>query len=53
MAGTFVATEVVTEVGLATAAHRVRPWLTRVGRHFNRACGGVFMAIGAALPLRA
>lgn len=53
MAGTFVATEVLTELGLAMAAHRVRPWLARVGRHFNRACGGVFVAIGAALPLRA
>jgi threonine/homoserine/homoserine lactone efflux protein len=53
MAGTFVATEVVTEFGLASAAHRVRPWLARVGRHFNRACGGIFVAIGAALPLRA
>ncbi len=25
---------------------------TRVGRRFNQACGGVFVAIGAALPLR-
>lgn len=53
MAGTFVMTEVVTEYGLALAAHRIRPWLSRVGHQFNRACGGVFIAIGAALPLRA
>lgn len=52
MAGTFVGTEIVTEWLLASAAHRVRPWLTRVGRRFNRACGGVFIAIGVALPLR-
>ncbi|MCA0239825.1 MAG: LysE family transporter [Proteobacteria bacterium] len=52
MAGTFVATEVVTEFTLAVAADRVRPWLVRAGRRFNRLCGGIFMAIGAALPLR-
>jgi threonine/homoserine/homoserine lactone efflux protein len=52
MAGTFIATEIVTEYVLAAAANRVRPWLARVGRRFNRACGGVFIAIGAALPLR-
>lgn len=53
MAGTFVMTEVITEYGLALAAHRIRPWLGRVGRQFNRVCGGIFVAIGAALPLRA
>lgn len=41
-----------TEVGLASTAHRIRPWLARVGKRFNRACGGLFMAIGAVLPLR-
>ena len=30
----------------------IRPWLARVGRRFNQACGGTFIAIGAALPLR-
>ncbi len=53
MAATFVATEFATEFALASAAHRVRPWLQRVGRRFNRACGGTFVVIGAALPLRA
>ena len=53
MAGTFVATEVLTEYALASAAGGIRPWLSRVGRSFNNACGGVFIAIGAALPLRA
>ena len=53
MAGTFAGIEVVTEFVIASTAHRIRPWLQRVGRRFNQACGGVFVAIGAALPLRA
>ena len=53
LAGTFVATEVVTEFILASAASRIRPWLKRVGRRFNRVCGGIFVVVGAALPLRA
>ncbi len=52
MAGTFAAIEVVTETVIASTAHRIRPWLQRVGRRFNQACGGVFIAIGVALPLR-
>lgn len=52
MAGTFAAIEIATEVFIASMAHRIRPWLRRVGRRFNQACGGVFVAIGAALPLR-
>ena len=52
MAATFAVTEVLTEIGLASTAHRIRPWLARAGKRFNHACGGVFMAIGAALPLR-
>jgi threonine/homoserine/homoserine lactone efflux protein len=53
MAGTFALIEIVTEVSIATMAHRLQPWLKRVGRRFNQACGGVFITIGAALPLRA
>ena len=53
MAGTFALIEIVTEVSIATMAHRLQPWLKRVGRRFNQACGGVFIAIGVALPLRA
>jgi threonine/homoserine/homoserine lactone efflux protein len=52
MAGTFAVIEIATEAFIASMAHRISPWLRRVGRAFNRACGGVFIAIGAALPLR-
>ena len=52
MAGTFAVTEIATELFIASMAHRISPWLKRVGRRFNQACGGVFMAIGVALPLR-
>ncbi len=52
MAGTFAAIEIATEVFIATMANRISPWLRRVGRRFNQACGGLFMAIGIALPLR-
>jgi homoserine/homoserine lactone efflux protein len=53
MAGTFALIEIGTEVLIAATAQHLQPWLKRVGRRFNQACGGVFMAIGAALPLRA
>ncbi len=52
MAGTFAVIEIATEVFIASMAHRISPWLARVGRRFNQACGGVFIAIGVALPLR-
>jgi homoserine/homoserine lactone efflux protein len=52
MAGTFGAIEFLYELGVAHAADRIRPWLARVGRRFNQACGGFFVAIGAAMPLR-
>ncbi|HZV93738.1 MAG TPA: LysE family translocator, partial [Caldimonas sp.] len=52
MAGTFAVLEMITEVTIAGLAHRVGPWLRRVGKRFNRACGGLFVAIGVALPLR-
>ncbi|MBP5991729.1 LysE family translocator [Piscinibacter sp.] len=53
MAGTFAGIEVITEFVIASTAHRIRPWLERSGKRFNQACGGIFIAIGAALPLRA
>lgn len=52
MAGTFVVIEVITEWLLASTAHRISPWLQRSGRTFNKTCGGIFVAIGVALPLR-
>ena len=52
MAATFGTVEFLYELMVANAAHRIRPWLQRVGRRFNQACGGIFVAIGAAMPLR-
>ena len=53
MAGTFAAIEIATELLIASMAHRISPWLRKAGKRFNHACGGVFVAIGVALPLRA
>lgn len=53
MAATFVAIEFCTECLLASLAQRVTRWLARVGRSFNRVCGGIFIAIGILLPARA
>lgn len=50
MALTFAATECAVEFAIATLADRVRPWLQRAGRGFNRACGALFASIGVALP---
>ena len=52
MAGTFGVVEFLYELMVAAAAQHVRPWLRRTGRRFNQACGGIFMAIGIAMPLR-
>jgi homoserine/homoserine lactone efflux protein len=52
MAGTFAVIEIATELLIASMAHRISPWLRRVGKRFNQVCGGMFMAIGLALPLR-
>jgi homoserine/homoserine lactone efflux protein len=52
MASTFAVTEAITELLIAGMAGRISPWLRRVGSPFNQVCGGVFVAIGLALPLR-
>lgn len=51
MVGTFVVVECLVEYALALLASRVRPWLERSGRRFNRACGGLFMGLGLAMPM--
>ena len=53
VAMTYTVTEFVTELAIASFAARVRPWLARVGWRFNQVCGGIFVAVGLALPLRA
>ncbi|MCB1887089.1 MAG: LysE family transporter [Rhodocyclaceae bacterium] len=50
MAATFAIVEFAVEYLLARLAHRIRPWLQRVGRRFNKTCGGLFMLMGVALP---
>ncbi|WJN58186.1 LysE family translocator [Pseudomonas sp. SO81] len=51
MAATFAIVEGIVEYLLARTAQRTRPWLERAGRGFNRCCGGLFAAMGLALPL--
>jgi homoserine/homoserine lactone efflux protein len=51
MALTFALVEGLVEYLLARMAQRIRPWLERSGRGFNRGCGGLFALMGAALPL--
>jgi threonine/homoserine/homoserine lactone efflux protein len=51
MAATFALVEGIVEYLLARTAQRTRPWLERAGRGFNRCCGGLFGAMGLALPL--
>jgi homoserine/homoserine lactone efflux protein len=51
MATNFVAIEFIIEYLLARLAHRIRPLLERVGKSFNRACGGMFVIMGIALPM--
>lgn len=51
MAMTFGIVEFVVEVILSRVANRIRPWLKVVGKRFNHICGGLFVAIGMALPL--
>lgn len=52
VAVTYGATEFLVEYAFATAANRMSAWLARVGKRFNQVCGGIFVAVGVALPLR-
>jgi homoserine/homoserine lactone efflux protein len=52
MALTFAAVELATELLIVGMAQHIKAWLARAGKRFNRVCGGLFVAIGAALPLR-
>lgn len=51
MAATFASVEFLVEYLLARLAYRVRPWLSKAGKGFNRCCGSLFALIGVALPL--
>lgn len=51
MAATFVSVEFLVEYLLACLAVRIRPWLAKGGKGFNRGCAGMFAVIGVALPL--
>ncbi|WP_060512308.1 LysE family translocator [Pseudomonas sp. NBRC 111124] len=51
MAATFASVECVVEYVLARLAFRIRPWLAKGGKGFNRCCGSLFALIGVALPL--
>lgn len=51
MAVTFASVEFLVEYLLARLAFRIRPWLTKGGKGFNRCCGSLFALIGLALPL--
>jgi len=50
---TYAVVEFIVEYTVASAAHRVRPWLARTGRRFNKVCGGFFIIFGLALPAHA
>ncbi len=49
---TYAVVEFFVECLVVNAAHRVRPWLARTGRRFNKVCGGFFVLFGALLPVR-
>ena len=48
---TYAVVEFAVEYMVASAAHRVRPWLARTGRRFNKVCGGFFVLFGLVLPV--
>lgn len=52
MAATFVVIEILFEYGVAAGSSKLQPLLARLGKRFNQVFGGIFIAIGIALPLR-
>jgi homoserine/homoserine lactone efflux protein len=52
MAATFVGIEILVELAIAAGSARIQPLLARFGKRFNHVFGGMFIAIGVALPLR-
>ena len=52
MAATFAVIEFIYEYVVASLANKIQPWLAKFGKKVNRVFGGIFMAIGVALPLR-
>ncbi|CAB4571867.1 unannotated protein [freshwater metagenome] len=52
MAITFVGIEILFELSVAAGSAKIQPFLTKFGKRFNQVFGGVFIAIGIALPLR-
>ena len=52
MAATFVVIEIVTETVIALTSEKLQPFLAKFGTRVNRVFGGMFVAIGIALPLR-
>jgi threonine/homoserine/homoserine lactone efflux protein len=49
---TFVGIEILFELSVAAGSAKIQPFLTKFGKRFNQVFGGVFIAIGIALPLR-
>ena len=52
MALTFVVIEFVYEYVVASLANTLKPALAKFGKRLNQVFGGIFIAIGIALPLR-
>jgi threonine/homoserine/homoserine lactone efflux protein len=52
MALTFVVIEFLYELAVAAATNKIKPFLAKFGKKVNRVFGGIFIAIGIALPLR-
>lgn len=52
MTVTFVGIEIITETLIAVGSEKVQPFLAKFGKRVNQTFGGIFIAIGIALPLR-